>query len=81
MRDHAHPTAALVPELVNELSRNFWNAAVLRAGITFGLFPLLEHQPRTAADIARHLDANPRFVQAFLEASTVLTLLHKTDDT
>ncbi len=81
MRDHAHPTAALVPELVNELSRNFWNSAVLRAGIKLGLFPLLEHQPRTAADIARHLDANPRFVQAFLEASTVLALLQKTDDT
>ena len=81
MRDHAHPTEALVPERVNELSRNFWNSAVLRAGIKLGLFPLLEHQPRTAADIARHLDANPRFVQAFLEASTVLALLQKTDDT
>ncbi len=34
----------LVPALVNALRRNFWNSAVLRAGIKLEVFPLLEHQ-------------------------------------
>ena len=51
------PTGELVPELVNELSRNFWNSAVLRAGIKLEVFPLLEHQSLTATDIAQRLDA------------------------
>ena len=71
------PTGELVPELVNALSRNFWNSAVLRAGIKLEVFPLLEHQSLTATDIAQRLDANPRFVQAFLEACTALALLQK----
>ena len=71
----------LVPELINELSRNFWNSAVLRAGIKLGVFPLLENQSLTASVIADHLNANPRFVEAFLEACTILGLLDKTGDT
>lgn len=70
----------LIPELINELSRNFWNSAVLRAGIKLGVFPLLENQSLTASAIADHLNAAPRFVEAFLEACTVLGLLAKTGD-
>ncbi|MGQ4810629.1 hypothetical protein NKDENANG_04124 [Candidatus Entotheonellaceae bacterium PAL068K] len=77
---NGHSTGELVPELVNELSRHFWNAAVLGSGIKLGIFPLLEHQSLTAADIARHLDANPRFVQACLEARTALAWRQKTAD-
>ncbi len=73
--------AELVPELINELSRNFWNSAVLRAGIKLGVFPLLEHQSLTASAIADHLSANLRFVGAFLEACTILGLLDKTGET
>ena len=54
--------AELVPELINELSRNFWNSAVLRAGIKLGVFPLLEDQSLPASAIADHLRANLRFV-------------------
>ena len=35
------------PERVNELSRNFWNSAILRAGIKLGLFELLERSTMT----------------------------------
>lgn len=70
-----------VPERINEISREFWNSAVLRAGIKLGVFPLLEHQARSAAEVAQHLNANPRFVEAFLEACVALQLLQKTDDT
>jgi hypothetical protein len=74
------PAEPLVPELINELSRNFWNSAVLRAGISLGVFPLLDHQALSAADIAQRLSANPRYVQAFLEVCVALKLLDKTDD-
>lgn len=69
---------ALVPELINELSRNFWNSAILRAGIKLGIFPLLENQSLAATEIARRLNANPRFVQAFLDACIALELLQET---
>lgn len=75
------PASELVPEIINELSRNFWNSAVLRAGIRLGIFPLLEHQALSPPEVARHLRANPRFVQAFLDASAALGLLQKRDET
>jgi predicted O-methyltransferase YrrM len=81
MNENPTPIGALVPEHVNELSRNFWNSAVLRAGIKLGVFSLLENQSLSAPEVARHLDANPRFVQAFLEACTALGLLEKSDNT
>jgi predicted O-methyltransferase YrrM len=73
------PEGELVPEIVNELSRNFWNSAVLRAGIRLGVFPLLEHQTLSPQEVAQRLQANPRFVQAFLDACAALGLLQKTD--
>jgi predicted O-methyltransferase YrrM len=75
------PEGELVPEIVNELSRNFWNSAVLRAGIRLGVFSLLEHQTLSPQEVAQHLQANPRFVQAFLDACAALGLLQKTDET
>ena len=74
-----HLGAELVPEHINELSRDFWKSAVLRAGIKLGLFQLLEKAPLAPSDVAQHLSANPRFVEAFLEANAVLGLLEKTD--
>lgn len=71
----------LVPEQINELSRNFWNSAVLRAGIKLEVFPLLENQSLSASEVAQRLGANPRFVEAFLEACVALELLQKTDNT
>lgn len=68
----------LTAERVNELSRNYWNSAVLRAGIKLGIFELLEQKTLTSDDITRELDAAPRFVEAFLEACALLELLDKT---
>ena len=71
-----HPT-----ESINELSRQFWNSAVLRACIKLDLFALLEHHgPLDAAGIARHLDGNRRFVGALLASSEALGLLEHHDE-
>jgi len=67
----------LTAERVNELSRNYWNSAVLRAGIKLGIFELLEQRTLPAAAVARELDAAPRFVEAFLAACALLELLDK----
>lgn len=67
----------LVPEQVNELSRSFWNSAILRAGIRLGVFTLLESEGATSAEIAQQLQANPRFVDAFLKACVALGLLEE----
>ena len=69
----------LIPEHINELSRDFWKSAVLRAGIKLGVFQLLNQPPLSSTDVAQHLGANPRFVEAFLEACVVLGLLEKSD--
>ncbi len=74
------PALELVPEQINEMSRQFWNSAVLRAGIKLGVFPLLDQQSLSADQVADHLQAEPRFVEAFLESCAILGLLQKTDD-
>jgi ubiquinone/menaquinone biosynthesis C-methylase UbiE len=81
MNGNTNPVEKLVLEQINELSRNFWNAAVLRAGIKLEVFSLLEGQAYSPPEVAQHLQANPRFVQAFLEACAALGLLQKTADT
>ncbi len=72
--------AELNPEWVNELSRQFWNSAVLRAGIRLGVFQLLDESAMTPAEVSTHLDADPRFVGAFLEACVALGLLDRVGD-
>jgi cyclopropane fatty-acyl-phospholipid synthase-like methyltransferase len=69
------PGGALDPERVNELSRRFWESAILRAGIKLGIFALLEGQALSADAVARRIDAHPRFVQALLDACVALGLL------
>jgi ubiquinone/menaquinone biosynthesis C-methylase UbiE len=73
-------TTPIVPEQINELSRNFWNSAILRAGIKLEIFSLLQQEASTASQLAHRLQANPRFVGAFLEASVALGLLQKSSD-
>ena len=68
------------PEWVNELSRHFWNSAIVRAGIRLQIFPLLEESALTPSEVSSHLGANPRFVEAFLEANVALGLLDKVGD-
>ncbi len=74
------PKAQLDPESINELSRNFWNSAILRAGIKLGVFSLLEHESLASDQVAQRIDAAPRFVQAFLDACVVLGLLDHQED-
>ncbi len=68
------------PELVNSLSRQYWNSAVVRAGINLKLFPLLDERPLNSSQVAERLDAVPRFIEAFLEANVALGLLEKVGD-
>ena len=73
-------TVRTSPEWVNELSRQYWNSAIVRAGINLKLFPLLEIEPLNSKQVAERLEAAPRFVEAFLEAGAALGLLEKADD-
>lgn len=70
----------LDPERVNELSRAFWNSAILRAGIKLGVFALLDKAALTAEQVAKQVGASPRYVQSFLDACVVLGLLNHQDD-
>lgn len=57
---------------------HFWNSAVLRAGIKLEIFLLIaENEPCSCEFIASQLNANPSFMQSFLEACVVLELLEK----
>ena len=69
--------AKLDPEQINELARNFWYSAVLRAGIKLDVFSLLENESLTADAVAQHISASPKFVHAFLDSCAVLDLLKK----
>lgn len=77
MTDHCPPAENLAAERVNEMSRNFWNSAVLRAGIKLNVFSLLQHQTLSCDDVAQTCGANWRFMEAFLEACVALGLLDK----
>ena len=67
----------LDPEVVNELARNFWYSAILRAGIKLDVFSVLEGKNLTSDDVAQQLEASPRYVQAFLDCCEALGLLEK----
>ncbi len=62
------------------MSRNFWNSAIVRAGIKLEVFPLLEERSLPYEEVARQLEGDPRFVQAFLEACVALGLMEKEGD-
>ena len=66
-------------ERVNELARNFWYSAILRAGIKLDVFSLLENDALTSQEVASRLGASPRYTQAFLDCCTVLELLDNFD--
>ena len=66
-------------ERVNELARNFWYSAILRAGIKLDVFSLLENDALTSQEVASRIGASPRYTQAFLDCCTVLELLDNKD--
>lgn len=73
------PALNLDPESLNAMSRSFWNSAILRAGIKLNIFSILEHNPRSHAELATSVRANSRFLQAFLDACVALRLLDNRD--
>ena len=78
--DESETYPDLDAERVNELARMFWYSAILRAGIKLGLFSLLEDNSRTSMEVAQHIGASPRYVQAFLDSCVVLELLEERGD-
>jgi SAM-dependent methyltransferase len=66
-------------EQVNELARNFWYSAILRAGIKLGVFSLLENDKLMSQEVALRIGASPRYTQSFLDCCVVLELLDKKD--
>jgi len=66
-------------ENVNELARNFWYSAILRAGIKLDVFSLLESDTLTSQEVAHRIGASPRYTQSFLDCCAVLDLLDKID--
>ena len=86
--DHAlgPPPLTMDPESLNVMSRNFWNSAILRAGIKLNVFALLETGASSSAGLSHHdlvqrIGANHRFLHAFLEACVALGLLELQDAT
>ena len=66
-------------ERVNELARNFWNSAILRAGIKLDIFSLLDNNALTFQEVASRIGASSRYIQAFLDCCTVMDLLDNQD--
>ena len=66
-------------EQVNELARNFWYSAILRAGIKLDVFSLLENDTLTSQEVAARIGASPRYTQSFLDCCVVLDLLDRND--
>ena len=69
------PPADLDLEVLNAMSRNFWNSAILRAGIKLDVFSLLEPDGMNHIQLSQRIGAAPRFLQAFLDACVALGLL------
>jgi ubiquinone/menaquinone biosynthesis C-methylase UbiE len=77
---HEQSPIDLTSEHLNEMSRSFWDSAILRAGLKLGIFDLLEDNRLTSDEVSRRVSSNPRYVQAFLDACVALGLLDKLDD-
>ncbi|MDY6805108.1 MAG: methyltransferase [Cyanobacteriota bacterium] len=65
---------------IYDIGFDYWNSAVLRAGIKLGVFTLLEREPLSAEKVANQLQTNAGFTSSFLEACTILELLEKVED-
>ena len=74
------PPVDLDSERVNELARCFWYSAILRAGIRLNVFSLLQANRLSAEEVARRIEASPKYVRAFLDSCVVLDLLEKQGD-
>lgn len=80
MVSQVYQKSRLSCEYLNEISRAYWNSAVLRAAIQLGIFPLLAERELSGEQVSRHLRSNLRFTEACLRACAVLGLLDETPD-
>jgi len=64
-------------EQIDRLSSGYREAQVLLTANRLGLFRLLEDGPKTAAEIAKRLQAAKRGIEILCDALVALTLLHK----
>ena len=62
-------------ERVNELARNFWYSAILRAGINLDVFSLLENNALTSEEVADRIEAQSGF-STMQSAITMLATPH-----
>ncbi len=66
---------------VHKCLYQFWNSAILRAGVKLNLFMLIEkNKSSTAQDISELLTADHTFTESFLEACVVIGLIEKDQD-
>ena len=79
MTDQSGSLVDLDAERVNELARNFWYSAILRAAIKLDVFSLLEGVSLTSQEVASGIDASPRYTRSFLDCCVVLDLLDSDD--
>ena len=76
------PRGVPVPEdppltKVQSVLNGYQQSAVLLAAHGLGLFAEVQKRPQVAADLARHLHADPRGLEVLLEALVALGLLHR----
>ena len=78
MASDSHPA---VPDLehIREIARSFWYSAILRAGIKLDAFNLLEVGPLSPEALSERIDADPKYIHAFLDTCVVLGLVEKRD--
>jgi hypothetical protein len=74
------PLLPMNPESLNEMSRNYWNSAILGAAIKLDIFTLLEPKEQNSAglshaDLVQRVGADERFLHAFLGACAALGLV------
>lgn len=62
---------------LNGLGRGFWNAAVLHAAMTLGVFSALGHATRPAAAIAAEIGCDARYLDSLLLACVTLGLVER----
>ncbi len=67
-------------EQIDRLANGYRDAQVLLAANRLGVFPLLEHGPKTIAEMAQSLQATERGLRILCDALVALTLLQKTGD-
>lgn len=68
------------PAGVLSLAGGCWEPCALHCGVKLGVFTLLADGPRTAAKVARQLNAPERGVRSLLNALAAMELLEKRED-